>query len=79
MPHDLTPRLVRGVFLPEENPPDTTKIKHVGGGLPPITVCQSIPLLLIHRHRGQAPSHIEEWANQKNLCETLIQSGIWFR
>ncbi len=27
--------------------------------LPPIAVCQSAYLLLTHRHREQAPSHIE--------------------
>ncbi|AZF19966.1 hypothetical protein C4J89_1129 [Pseudomonas sp. R4-35-07] len=30
----------------------------VGGGLPPIAVCQSVYLSLIYRYRGQAPSHI---------------------
>src|SRR5450830_473135 len=31
---------------------------NVGGGLPPIAECQSAHLILIHRNRGQAPSHI---------------------
>ncbi|AZF07658.1 hypothetical protein C4J94_4937 [Pseudomonas sp. R5-89-07] len=31
---------------------------HVGGGSPPIAVCQSQYLKLNHRYRGQAPSHI---------------------
>ncbi|CAI8894608.1 hypothetical protein EMIT0357P_30333 [Pseudomonas marginalis] len=31
---------------------------NVGGGLPPIAVCQPRIYRLIHRYRGQAPSHI---------------------
>ena len=30
----------------------------VGGGLPPIAVCQLMNIWLIGRYRGQAPSHI---------------------
>ncbi|CAD0265584.1 hypothetical protein DENIT_60406 [Pseudomonas veronii] len=30
----------------------------MGGGLPPMAVCQPIHAWLIHCHRGQAPSHI---------------------
>ncbi|CAD0262960.1 hypothetical protein DENIT_12957 [Pseudomonas veronii] len=30
---------------------------NVGGGLPPIAVCQLADWALIHRYRGQAPSH----------------------
>ena len=33
-------------------------IWNVGGGLPAIVVCQPACLSLIHRYRGQAPSHI---------------------
>ena len=32
--------------------------QNVAGGLPPIAVCQSASVWLIHRNRGQAPSHI---------------------
>ncbi|AZE90830.1 hypothetical protein C4J97_4157 [Pseudomonas orientalis] len=34
------------------------ELLYVGGGLPPMTVCQSVQVDLIHRYRGQAPSHI---------------------
>ncbi|AZF49327.1 hypothetical protein C4J86_4119 [Pseudomonas sp. R2-7-07] len=32
----------------------------MGGGLPPIAVCQPKIYQLIHRYREQAPSHIFE-------------------
>jgi hypothetical protein len=40
---------------------------NVGGGLPPIRVCQSHMKQLTHRYRGQAPSHILSAFSQEDV------------
>ncbi|CRM98877.1 hypothetical protein [Pseudomonas sp. 34 E 7] len=47
-------------------------VKTVGGGLPPMAVGQSQIDQLIHRYRGQAPSHIRAYS----ACETYFDTGI---
>ena len=48
----------------------------MGGGLPQIAVCQSVHLLMIHRHRGKAPSHILiEFTGQ--LLSRLLPLPAW--
>ncbi|SDU37397.1 hypothetical protein SAMN04490197_5419 [Pseudomonas orientalis] len=45
--------------MPAMNNPSPAPTKNVGGGLLPMAVCQVKYLYLIHRYRGQAPSHID--------------------
>ncbi|WP_144243155.1 hypothetical protein [Pseudomonas fluorescens] len=76
MPHDLTPRLVRGVFFALRKPAHRCEDQNVGAGLLAKAVCQSKNCWLMRRFREQARTHNENAVSLMFLHKTLIQSGI---
>ncbi|NMZ37208.1 hypothetical protein [Pseudomonas proteolytica] len=71
MPHDLTPRLVRGVFFAPKKPSHPCEDQNVGAGLLAKAVCQSKNCWLMHRFREQARSHNKNAASLMFFAQNL--------